>query len=58
MKHKESGLVTISPGSANQHFDDVLVDGVRPGIQTSGLGSWWAGGISAFRQRRTGARMW
>lgn len=28
MKHKESGLVVISPGSANQHFDDVLVDGV------------------------------
>lgn len=28
MKHKETGLVSISPGSANQHFDDVLVDGV------------------------------
>ncbi len=28
MKHKESGLVVISPGSVNQHFDDVLVDGV------------------------------
>ncbi|MGC2161092.1 MAG: right-handed parallel beta-helix repeat-containing protein [Silvibacterium sp.] len=28
MKHKESGLVSISPGSANQHFDDVLVDDV------------------------------
>ena len=28
LKHKESGLVTISPGSVNQHFDDVLVDGV------------------------------
>ena len=28
MKHKESGLVSISPGSANQHFDDVLVDNV------------------------------
>lgn len=28
MKHKESGLVSISPSSANAHFDDVLVDGV------------------------------
>jgi hypothetical protein len=28
MRHKESGLVTISPGSVNQHFDDVLVDNV------------------------------
>lgn len=28
MKHKESGLVAISPGSANQHFDDVVVDNV------------------------------
>jgi len=28
MKHKESGLVVISPGSIDQRFDDVLVDGV------------------------------
>jgi hypothetical protein len=28
MKHKESGLVVISPGSVEQRFDDVLVDGV------------------------------
>ena len=28
MKHKESGLVVISPGSVDQRFDDVLVDGV------------------------------
>jgi hypothetical protein len=28
MKHKESGLVVISPGAASQWFDDVLVDGV------------------------------
>jgi hypothetical protein len=28
LKHKESGLVTISPGSVNQHFDDVVVDNV------------------------------
>ena len=28
VKHKESGLVVISPGKVQQHFDDVLVDGV------------------------------
>lgn len=28
VKHKESGLVVISPGKVHQHFDDVLVDGV------------------------------
>jgi hypothetical protein len=28
MKSKESGLVVISPGTVDQHFDDVLVDGV------------------------------
>jgi hypothetical protein len=28
MKHKESGLVVISPGAESQWFDDVLVDGV------------------------------
>jgi hypothetical protein len=29
LKHKEGGLVTISPGSVNEHFDDVLVDNVN-----------------------------
>ena len=28
VKHKESGLVVISPGKIEQHFDDVLVEGV------------------------------
>jgi Right handed beta helix region len=28
MKNKESGLIVISPGSVDQRFDDVLVDGV------------------------------
>lgn len=28
LRHKESGLVAITPSSANEHFDDVLVDGV------------------------------
>jgi hypothetical protein len=26
MKHKESGLVVISPGSVDQRFDDILID--------------------------------
>lgn len=28
VKHKESGLIVISPGKVHQHFDDVLVEGV------------------------------
>ena len=28
VKHKESGLIVISPGMVHQHFDDVLVDGI------------------------------
>lgn len=28
MKHEDGGLVAISPGSVNQHFDDVVVDDV------------------------------
>jgi hypothetical protein len=28
VKHKESGLVVISPGKVQQHFDDVLIEGV------------------------------
>jgi len=28
VKHKESGLVSISPSSTSEHFDDVVVDGV------------------------------
>jgi hypothetical protein len=28
VKHKESGLVVVSPGKVQQHFDDVLIDGI------------------------------
>jgi hypothetical protein len=38
VKHKESGLVIISPGSIHQHFDDVLVQGV-----TAYRTNQWAG---------------
>jgi hypothetical protein len=38
VKHKESGLIVISPGKVEQHFDDVLVDGV-----TAYNAEQWAG---------------
>ena len=38
VKHKESGLVSISPSSADEHFDDVLVEGV-----TAWNTNQWAG---------------
>lgn len=28
MKNKDNGLVVVSPGSVDQHFDDILIDGV------------------------------
>ena len=37
-KNKEGGLLVIAPGSANQRFDDVLIDGV-----TAYRTSQWAG---------------
>jgi hypothetical protein len=38
VKHKESGLVSISPNSINTHFDDVVVDGI-----TAWNTNQWAG---------------
>lgn len=38
MKNKDNGLVMFSPGSVDQHFDDVLVDGV-----TAWNTNQWAG---------------
>ena len=38
VKHKESGLIVISPGKAQQHFEDVLVEGV-----TAYATDQWAG---------------
>ena len=43
MKHKESGLVVISPGSVDQRFDDVLVDGVTA-YNTQAMGWHMVGG--------------
>ncbi len=44
MKHKESGLVVISPGSVDQRFDDVLVDGVTAYNTQEWLGIMVGGG--------------
>ena len=59
MKHKESGLLAITPGTTEQHFDDVLIDGVTAWNtdQWSGIVRGWRQ-ILAFRRRRLGARMW
>ncbi|HEY6341460.1 MAG TPA: hypothetical protein VIY49_08215 [Bryobacteraceae bacterium] len=38
VKHKESGLVVVSPGTVHQHFDDVLVEGI-----TANATDQWAG---------------
>ncbi len=48
MKHKESGLVAISPGSANSHFDDVVVDGVNAWHTNQWVGILIGGGNLGF----------
>jgi hypothetical protein len=48
MKHKESGLIAISPSSANAHFDDVLVDGVEAWHTNQWVGILIGGGNLGF----------
>jgi hypothetical protein len=48
VKHKESGLVAISPSSANAHFDDVLVDGVEAWHTNQWVGILIGGGNLGF----------
>ncbi|HEX4156509.1 MAG TPA: right-handed parallel beta-helix repeat-containing protein [Acidobacteriaceae bacterium] len=48
MKHKESGLVAISPSSANTHFDDVVVDGVNAWNTNQWVGILVGGGNLGF----------
>ena len=48
MKHKESGLVAISPGSVNPHFDDVVVDGVTAWNTNQWVGIMVGGGNLGF----------
>lgn len=48
MKHKESGLVVISPGSVDQYFDDVMVDGVTAYSTQEWVGIMVGGGDFGF----------
>lgn len=48
MKHKESGLVAISPSSAKSHFDDVVVDGVNAWHTNQWVGILIGGGNLGF----------
>lgn len=53
LEHKESGLVIISPGSAEQHFDDVLVDGVTAWNTTQWAGILVGGGNFGYPPEST-----
>lgn len=53
MKHKESGLVVISPGTVDQHFDDVLVDGVTAYNTRQWVGIVVGGGNFGFPPEET-----
>jgi hypothetical protein len=44
LKHKESGLVSISPSSENSHFDDVVVEGVNAWHTNQWVGIMVGGG--------------
>ncbi len=48
VKKKDSGLVVISPGSVNGHFDDVLVDGVTAWNTNQWMGIELGGGDLGF----------
>lgn len=48
MKHKESGLVAISPRSEKAHFDDVIVDGVNAWHTNQWVGILVGGGNMGF----------
>lgn len=53
MKSKDNGLVVISPGSVNQHFDDVLVDGVTAWNTHQWMGIDVGGGNLGFPPEST-----
>ena len=53
MKHKESGLIVISPGSVDQRFDDVLVDGVTAYNTQQWAGIMVGGGNFGFPPEST-----
>lgn len=53
MNSKESGLVVISPGSVDQRFDDVLVDGVTAYNTQQWVGILVGGGNFGFPPENT-----
>lgn len=48
VKHKESGLISISPINAKAHFDDVVVDGVNAWHTNQWVGILIGGGNLGF----------
>jgi hypothetical protein len=52
VKHKESGLVVISPSKVEQHFDDVLVDGITAFDTNQWSGILVGGGNFGFVQEK------
>ncbi len=48
MKNKDNGLVVITPGSVDQHFDDVSVDGVTAWNTNQWMGIMVGGGNFGF----------
>lgn len=53
MKSKDCGLVLITPGSVNQHFDDVLVDGVTARNTQEWMGIMIGGGKFGYPPEST-----
>lgn len=53
MKHKESGLVAISPETVNARFDDVVVDGVTAWNTNQWVGILVGGGNLGFPPEST-----
>jgi hypothetical protein len=48
LKHKESGLISISPSHVDSHFDDVLVEGVEAWHTNQWVGIMVGGGNIGF----------
>ena len=53
MKHKESGLIVISPGSVDQRFDDVLVESVTAYNTQQWVGIMVGGGNFGYPPENT-----
>jgi hypothetical protein len=53
LKHKESGLVVISPKSVDEHFDDVRIDGVTAWNSRQWAGILVGGGDLGFPPEST-----